>query len=369
MDGAARRRRRDGLTSITDLPARVAALEGAARQRADRVLDVRRVTAQTDPPATLEPWLTRTFGSVAAVRQQAIVKVSNLVTGEATLFALMRSRRPIDGASAGADLASAIATTEGDPFCDPESATPADTFGRVRTAHITTGANAAAADAHHAVLIFDRHDPLAFDADLVTDLLHAGREWAERAMASDPDATNYLLMWNCGWRAGGSIVHGHAQALLGAGLHYARLERFRRDADAYRRTHGHDLVADLVALHRDLGLVTGDAVEVLAHLTPMKERELLIVGRPGMDERDPAFATTVAATLAAYRDRLGVRAFNLVLWRPPLGAPDGWEGIPPIVRLVDRGDPFSRSSDIGAMELYGTPIVGSDPYEVMAALA
>ena len=40
----------------------------------------------------------------------------------------------------------------------------------------------------------------------------------------------------------------------------------------------------------------------------------------------------------------------------------------PMVRLVDRGDPFSRPSDIGAMELYGTPIVGSDPYEVMSQL-
>jgi hypothetical protein len=36
--------------------------------------------------------------------------------------------------------------------------------------------------------------------------------------------------------------------------------------------------------------------------------------------------------------------------------------------MVDRGDPFQRSSDIGAMELYGTPVVGADPYEVIAAL-
>jgi hypothetical protein len=35
---------------------------------------------------------------------------------------------------------------------------------------------------------------------------------------------------------------------------------------------------------------------------------------------------------------------------------------------VDRGDPFARPSDIGAMELYGTPIVGTDPYEVVEAL-
>ena len=71
----------------------------------------------------------------------------------------------------------------------------------------------------------------------------------------------------------------------------------------------------------------------------------------------------------AYRDRLGVRSFNLALWRPPLGPQTaGWEEFPTMVRLVDRGDPFIRPSDIGAMELYGTPIVGSDPYDVIAAL-
>jgi hypothetical protein len=83
-----------------------------------------------------------------------------------------------------------------------------------------------------------------------------------------------------------------------------------------------------------------------------------------MDERSPAFTAAVAETLIAYRDRVGVRSFNLALWRPPLGEPSGWEWLPPIVRIVDRGDPLVRPSDIGAMELYGTPIVGTDPYEV-----
>ena len=62
----------------------------------------------------------------------------------------------------------------------------------------------------------------------------------------------------------------------------------------------------------------------------------------------------------AYRDRIGV-SFNLALWRPPLGDAEGWDLVPPMARIVDRGDPFQRPSDIGAMELYATPIVGSDP--------
>ena len=359
------------LTSILELPARIASLSGEARVRADRLLEVRAISGTTDPPATLEPWLAATFGSVEDVREQSLVRVTNLATLDAAIFAPLRARRPVDGPDHARDLAAEIAATEGDPFCDPAQGTPADAFGRVRGARMLTGANAAVADAHHAVLVFDEHDPLAFDAGLAADLFTTGRAWADRARAADPEAGTYLLLWNCLWRAGGSIIHGHAQALLGSGRHHARVERFRRDADAYRSLHGADLGADLVAAHRDLGLVVDRGeIATLAHLTPTKERELLVIGPPGTDERDPAFADAVAGALVAYRDRLGVRSFNLALWRPPLAdaRAGGWESFPTIAWLVDRGDPFTRPSDIGAMELYGTPIVGSDPYAVIRAL-
>lgn len=367
MAAAVPARRGAGLTSVLDLPERIGRLSGDARRRADRLLEARLIEGSTVPPASLEPWLRATFGSAEAVRHQRLVRVTNLATLDAAVFATLRARRPVDGAAAPRDLAAEIAATSGDPFCDPEHETPADTFGRVRGAHMVTGVNAALADAHHAVLVFDQHDPLAVDGELVRDLLDTGRAWAERARTDDPAADRYLLIWNCLWRAGGSIIHGHAQALLGRGRHHAALDRFLRDAAVYREAHAADLVADLVAVHRDLSLARDlDAgVTVLAHLTPVKERELLVVGTTGMDERHPAFADAVWRALGAYRDRLGVRSFNLALWREPLGGTGGT--LAPIVRIVDRGDPMSRPSDIGAMELYGTPIVGSDPYEVIAA--
>ncbi|HEX7068573.1 MAG TPA: hypothetical protein VF295_10315 [Candidatus Limnocylindria bacterium] len=368
MAGAAAKARLGArLKGLLGLPSRLAGLEGEARERADRLLDVRVVTGRTSTPRELEGWLARQFGSADAVREQRVVKVANLATLEATLFAPLRARRPIDGASGGRSLADDIAATEDDPFCSPETGTPAEPFGRIRGAHMVSGANAAMADEHHAVLVFDTHDPLAFDAPLVADLFSTGREWADRARADDPEAANYMLIWNCLWRAGGSIIHGHAQALLGSGLHYARLERFHRAAVAYRAAQDRDLVADIVELHRDVGLaMEASGVMTIAHLTPIKERELVVIGRPGTDERDPAFTDAVARVLIAYRDRIGVSSFNLALWRAPL---DGrWPEFAPMVRLVDRGDPFSRPSDIGAMELYGTPIVGSDPYEVMSHL-
>jgi hypothetical protein len=348
----------------------VAGLAPPARARLDRLFDIRSSVGHTDPPAAMTGWLERTFGSVDAVRDQRMVKITNLATLEATLFAPLRSRRPVAGPSGGEDPLSRIAATEGDPFCDPETGTPADAFGRIRGRHVITGANAALADAHHAVLVFDRHDPLAFDADLVADVLATGRAWAERVHAGDPGARNYLLIWNCLWRAGGSIVHGHAQALLGAGLHYASLERWRRDAGEYAAIHGASLLDDLIGVHRDLGLALGEegGVWTLAHLTPVKEREVIVAAPAGTDERDPGFTGAVARALIGLRDRMGVRAFNLALWCRPLADERGWEHMGPMVRIVDRGDPASRASDIGAMELYGTAVVGSDPWDVAAAL-
>jgi len=358
------------LTGLLELPERLERLTGAAHDRASRLIEVRLLTGRSDPPPELEGWLAETFGSVEAVRQQTILKVTNPVTLDATIFAPLRARRPVDGIHGGRDLASEIAATEGDPFCHPETGTPAEIAGRIRGRRVVTGANAAMADAHHAVIVFDTHDPLAFDAELVSDVLTTGRAWADRAWEADPEAVNYLLIWNCLWRAGGSIVHGHAQVLLGSGRHYARIERLRRDAAAYAERHGGDLVEELVAVHRSVGLAIdlADGVTLLANLTPTKEREVLVVGTAGMDETDPRFADAVARTLIAYRDQIGVRSFNLALWRPPLVARTGWETIPPIVHLVDRGDLFQRPSDIGAMELYATPIVGSDPYELIEAL-
>ncbi|HEX7225978.1 MAG TPA: hypothetical protein VF367_10410 [Candidatus Limnocylindria bacterium] len=371
MGGAAARPKLGGrLTAILDLPERIAALSPEARGRVLRLFAIRPIAGRTDPPPEMAAWLTAQFGSVDAVRDQRLISITNRATGESALLAPLRHRRPMDGAGHAGELRAAIDATRDDPFCHPLTGTPADTWGRVRGRRMISGANAALADRHHAVLVFDDHDPLAFDADLVDDLLATGRAWADRAHAEDPTATHYTLLWNCLWRAGGSIIHGHGQALLADGDAYGRLEAFRAAAERHAAAGDRSLADDLVTTHRDLGLAVDgdDGVTTFAHLTPVKDREVLVVGTVGMDERHPAFSTAVAAAVLAFRDRLDVVSFNLVLWRPPLVATPGWETVPPIARLVDRGDPFARPSDIGAMELYGTPIVGTDPYEVVDAL-
>jgi hypothetical protein len=356
--------------AIARLPTLVGHLAAGARARFDRLYELHVDTARTDPPASMDRWLIDHFGSVDAVREQTVVRIVDRVMLEGTVFAPLRALRPVDGNGRTPDeqrLAAEIDATRHDPFCDPLHATPAAAWGRVRGRAAMSGANAAAYDAEHGILVFNEHDPLAFDVEDVADLLALGRRWADAARATDPDADRYLFLWNCLWRAGGSIIHGHAQTLLGHGRHHARLERWRRDASAYAASTGHRYLDDMLDVHRDLGLAVAlPGATLIACLTPVKERELWLVADPAVDDASTAFREAVGRVVVAYRDALGVRAFNLALWRPPLD--DTWPELRPLVRILDRGAPFVRPSDIGAMELFATPIVGSDPFEVIAAL-
>ncbi len=352
---------------IVDLRRLVAALPEDRRARIERVFEITEATGRLDPPAELHAWIERFFGSVDAVRAQRIVRVTNRVTHEGALFNELRARRPL-GARGAADARAEIAKSEGDPFCHPETGTPADEFGRVAGEHAITASNIAKYDAHHGVLIFDRHDPTApVDERYLADYLATGRRWAERALASDADARYYFLMWNSLWRAGGSIVHGHMQMTATRGSHYPKVEALREAAMRYRDAHGVDYFEDLIAAHDALGLArrVGDAV-VLASLTPIKERELVCVAPAGADET--ALVPALARALRAYRSE-GVLAHNLALIMPPL-ADDGrdWSALRVHARLVDRGDPASRTSDIGAMELYAASVVAADPFRVIDAL-
>jgi hypothetical protein len=83
----------------------------------------------------------------------------------------------------------------------------------------------------------------------------------------------------------------------------------------------------------------------------------------------PALRRTVGALLRDYVHSLGVHAFNVAFYMPPLSPTDeDWSEFPTVVHLVDRGSPANRTSDIGAMELYAASVVASDPFRVAEAL-
>src|SRR2546428_4561002 len=344
--------------SIVELEERIASLDPETRAAAERIFSVTTTVGRLDPPVEMREWITKQFGSVDAVIAQTVVRVTNLVTFEGALFNDLRARRPAE-VKGGADTRETIEKARGDPFCHPETGTPADTFGRIKGAHGITASNVAKYDGYHGVLVFDDHDPLVpMTDDVIRDRLATARGWAQAAHDDDPAAPYYFLMWNCLWRAGGSIVHGHMQMTTTREMHYPKVERLRRASLEYGARYGRDYFDDVWLVHEALGLgVTVDGARIFATLTPVKERELVVFGVPGADER--TIAAGVSAALAALR-ALGVPAPDPALYVRPLVA-DGadWRRFPAIARLVDRGDPGNRTCDIGSMELYAASVIAS----------
>jgi hypothetical protein len=351
---------------IANLAALVDALPALEAARLRALFHISTSTGVVVPPPEMHDWIRGFFGSLEATLQQTIVKVTNLWTLEGALFNGLRAHRPMEAKVSG-DLETEIRAKLKGPFATPLTGTPADSFGRVRGRHCITASNIAKYDGYHGVIVYDEPYPLTFDAEDVADYLDTALEWAHRAHAEDPAARYFFFMWNCLWKAGASILHGHAQTTMTRDLHYARVEAWRRAGVNYRLTHGRNYFQDLYEAHRSLGLtLEWGKTRVVSSLTPIKEKEVLLIS----ETLDDDLKQGLYRVLRCYIDRLGVRSFNVALYLPPLApAPEDWSGFPAILRIVDRGDPLNRTADIGAMELYAASVISNDPFRVVEALA
>jgi len=331
----------------------------------ERFLHITSTVGELSPPPTMYRWIEKYFGSVSAVRQQKVTKVTNRWTLESSLFNELRAHRPLEARIPSA-LAEEIARGHPDPFDDPEANTPEDVFGRVRGANAITASNIAKYDGFHGVVIFDEHDPLAFTEDSVAGAIDVAVTWLKKAHETDPAANYPFFMWNCLWKSGASIPHGHAQMSLTKGMHYGKVELARRVAEQYRAQFGTDYFADYFRIHEILGLgFARDGVKLLAHIVPLKEKEIVLYGSSLND----ALKRNLYCALACLTGDLGVTSFNLTISMLPFDStPESWTDFPVIVRMVDRGDPMNRTADFGAMELYASSVVSSDPFRVAAAL-
>jgi hypothetical protein len=351
---------------ILNLDEIVDSLPEAEKAQFQRIYAVTPAVGELCVPESMQPWVERQFGSVEAVTKQKIVRVTNKVTYEETLFSKLRASRPID-AKGERSLDVQLAYADGpDLFFDPYDNTPEDSFGRIVGRHCVTASNVAKFDGFHGLVVFNDFNPLDFTREKIVDYIDVAWEWAKRAHTMQPQAKYFILIWNCLWRAGASIGHGHAHVILPGGRHYTKVERLRQAAESYRQSYGANYFKDLFQAHRAVGCaVKKGKVNILAYLTPFKDKEVIITA----DGLDFSLKEAVYEVLACFRDRLGVTSFNLSLVTPPLaGTEESWEDFPVMVRIVDRGNPNHRASDVGGMEIYASSVVASDPIELTREL-
>ena len=327
-----------------------------------RIYSVTTTTGELCLPPGMAPWVRQQFGSVENITTQRITRVTNRVTGEESLFNRLRALRPMQAK----DQENAVSQLQGagrqDSFRNPENNTPADLFGRVTGKHCVTASNIAKYEGLHGVVIFNESNPLRFSREQIIDYIDTGQEWARRAQATNPQAKYFFFFWNCLWRAGASIHHGHAQVVVTGNRHYARIEGLRQAALSYQQNHGSNYFDDLFQIHYSLGCaIEKEGVRILACLTPFKDKEVILLA----EELALSLKERVYEVLACFRDKLQVCCFNLSLvTRPSSETTESWEGFPAMVRLVDRGDPNSQASDVGGMEIYGASIIADDPFDI-----
>jgi len=352
--------------SIVRLEKIIDALPAEEKALFQRIYTVTTTAGELHISTSMEPWVRQHFGSVEAVTTQKVVKVTNMVTSEGALFNRLRASRPADGKHQKGIDAQLQDVSNNDLFRYPEDNTPEDTFGRIVGKHCITGSNIAKYDGLHGVVIFNDFNPLHFSREQVIDYIDVSREWAKRAQAKQPQARYFFFMWNCLWRAGASIYHGHAQVMLTRDRHYAKIDGLRRAALSYKQNYGSNYFTDLFRVHRSVDCAVDKAgVRILAHLTPFKDNEVILMA----EELNLPLKERIYEVLACFRDRMNVTSFNLGLVTPPLAeTEESWEGFPVMVRIVDRGDLGSRASDIGGMELYASSVISSDPFELARQL-
>lgn len=381
------------LPSILMLPELIAALPGEMRTLCDRLMFVERAHGTLVPPPAMHAWITRYFGDLERVREQTVVKVMNRLTLETAFYSPLRAYRPQESETSAKHTADpdqildtliAAKTGPHDMFRAPLNQTPADVFGRIRGKHCVSASNVAKCDGWHGLVIFDEPHPLRFNQAQIRDYFDVALRWLVAAHRVDPAARYPLIAWNGLWKGGASITHGHMQMILSRGMACGHVERWRRAADAYRTNHDGSLLCDLWHLHQALGLAFGKRDQAAGYvtLTPVKDRELVLFSRLPREAHDwgtmdssgaraalePLWDLTCAA-LRTLIDVEGVRCFNVAVYLPPCAPTDeAWNELPVCVRIVDRGNPLSRTVSIGAMELFASSIITVDPFPVAAAL-
>jgi len=299
------------------------------------------------------------------VTKQRVVKIFNKFTYEGALFNYLRALRPGSQVKGIIEQKRHIEkdigeTTNHCDFCNPESYTPEDTFGRVRGIHCITSANLTKYDLYHSLVIFKRHNPLDFNREELFDYIDTSFDWFKIVKARNPSFTYPLLIWNCLPKAGASRVHGHIQLLMCDRL-YPKQSIYNSACINYENIYNKNFFDDLLCVHEALGLLRRKgSISIIFYLTPIKEREILIFGT----SVDIDFKETVYKVLRYYIDELGVFSFNLSLSL----IPDSKGKSSYILRLVDRGNPLNKTSDIASMELYASSVISNDPFNIIAKL-
>ena len=338
-------------------------LSPADKDLFDRIYKISIVDGKLIIPSEMEEWVKNTFGNIDDISCQEIIKINNIVTYEGSIFNVHRTSRPFDAPSQNISIDEILKHNRNKDFSTPLQSTPSDLFGRIKKNNTITAANIAKYDSMHSLIIAINENPLEISEELVKDYCDTAKEWFESANQQNPDAIYPFFLWNSLWRAGASLIHGHAQLALTQDMPYAKIDLLRRVSEEYEIEFDSNYFEDDFYIHKKLGLgFVLNNCNIQMKLTPIKEKEVRITSHEFNDD----LIKTIYKILNVMINHTGVQSFNVAIYLPPLiETLERWDHMPVIVQIVDRGYLDNQTSDFGAMELYGQSVIGTNPYKTM----
>lgn len=349
------------MPSIIGLPEMLKNLNKKNKDLFNRFFSVQRSTGRLVLPESMKKWAENTFGHQNHVEEQVIVKILDKLVFEEALYNELRAKRPIQ-AKENEDFEKIIKQSAGGPFSKPLQLTPEDMFGRIKGKHCVTASNVAKYDGMHGLVVFKKHNPLDFNQEDLYDYFDTALKWFEKAHKTNEKAIYPFLLWNCLWRSGASIIHGHIQMVLGEGFHYGDVEKENKVRLEYHKKYKSDYFKDFFRIHKQIGLgFEEEGQQIFMNIVPREDKEVTIIAKK-LDRNCVRAIYKIAKCLT---DDFGVVSFNLGVVFPPLKKMQNWKDFPVIVRIVDRGKLSSKTTDIGGMEIYDMGnVISTDPYKV-----
>lgn len=239
-----------------------------------------------------------------------------------------------------------------DPLCQYRTETPVDELGRLENNSAITASNISKMADYHSLIIFKKHilQNLS-DADF-EEAFNLSQEWFEKIRKIDPEIKSQFLIWNYGYRSGASILHPHFQVL--AYRHTpTKLMSIIEKLSRYQQNFQSNYFEDYFNLAKEMKIgQSQNDFKFWFSLTPPKEKGINFYGEPK--------ARTLWLIIKNLIE-LGTENFNLFYLFKPLDI--GSFGF-----FVDRGSSNKINSDFGSLEVFGLPVISSDPFALAKEL-
>jgi hypothetical protein len=202
------------------------------------------------------------------------------------------------------------------------------------------------------------HNHLTLSLNDFLGMFQVAESYIARAREARPDVKSFIIFMNGGPKAAASISHAHLQIVGRQGSRYFGY------AENILSRCGSDYWKRVGEVHTDLGLtLVRDQCASWVNVVPVRDRDISIAS-PSIIQ-----GAVLAHSLLQVLIRQGTSNYSLAAFLTPeqdASSSDhcGWKWPTVLWRLVDRGDMRTKHSDVGAMELFGSSVVATDPFDV-----